>query len=163
MTGKRAAIRDDESRKEWAETKALSGCTVCGRPSACWRGWSVHHILPGRCGRSDEPTNWLFVCAICHDLLEKRQIRNPKTKAVLQTIPLGLALTIKLVRNYEDWSSERLAILSGVRLPSLLAIPAWIENEYRRNHPDPFRPWRPEHKNIVESVNAWIDSYEISR
>lgn len=164
MSGKRNAIRDDGARKRWALDHLVSGCQVCGTSSADFRGFSVHHLLGGNRGRSDEPTNYLLTCGACHDLCENKTVRHPRTGLVIPPIPLGMALAIKLIRDYEGWDRERLRILSGERLPPLLPPHPWIEVVYGQNRPAPFRPWIDDaHTPILAAVNDWIDSYVIER
>lgn len=157
MSGKRKAVKTtaaERQRKAWAEAwlENGGGCMVCGTQTTDFRGYSVHHLLPGRCGRSDEPCNWLVCCASCHDDLENRS-----------KLPLSVALTVKLVRDWPSWDSHRLAALHGKRLPELQPIPKWIEERYLANMPTPFRPWRYDHLSSLALVNEWIRTYEIVR
>lgn len=156
------AIKDPVGRREWALSRLDRGCIVCGTLAPPdFRGFSVHHILGGNCGRSDEPANYALVDGVCHDLAEGRQIRQ--YGKVLPTISLGLMITIKMIRDHEDFSLSRLAELNRERLPHLEPIPDWIERHYKVNHPIPFRPWRPAHAEVVAKANAWIDGHEILR
>lgn len=162
MAGNRRAVKDPEGRKTWTLSKLDGGCQVCGTRNSDWRGFSTHHILGGNCGRSDEPANYLLCCSSCHDLCENRVTRDVRGMTI-PTIPLGMALSLKLIRNHEDWNRERLRQLSGERLPELVPPHSWINVAYGVNCPNPYRPWCNEHIEIIDNINAWIDSYPILR
>jgi hypothetical protein len=164
MAGKRNVQRDNDARKAWALSRLDQGCMSCGMAFVDWRGLSVHHLFPGRCGRSDEPANYLLVCGPCHDVLEgRRVIVNRLALPLLAEARLGVGLTMKLVRNYEDWDRDACARLSGPRMPELEPIPSWIEDRYRQAKPVPYRPFTEEHLPLLEAVNLWIQTYEVTR
>lgn len=139
MYQKANAIHDEASRKNWA--KQRTHCQICGRLKSkpyCGVPHQTHHIIRG--SRSDEPCNFLFVDARCHDLIHDGQIRGDDGE-LLTKLSLGHVLTIKRIREPEEFDAERLAVLFGGTLPDELPIPDFLEIEYRKNRPEPYRPW----------------------
>lgn len=141
---KRAYPVDDEAGRK-ARAKKKTSCLFCGvdrKLAPMLYGGvpcSVHHII--RSGRSDEACNEAFICGRCHDLVHDGNIRDPKTKELLPRLTLGIQLTLKKIRDPENWNPDRLQELFGQALPDLLPIPDFLEREYRQNKPTPFLPW----------------------
>lgn len=108
-------------------------CMVCGREPDVP---SVHHIIGGRGGRSDEAANFLLACWYpCHMVIEGHRISV--NGALLPPLPLGVVLSMK-ARSGElsDADLARLQVLHGRRLPDLLPIPVEFDRAYRLNRPE---------------------------
>jgi hypothetical protein len=160
MAGKRNAIKEAAARKEWGQEHVSGGCMICGIKKADWRGFTVHHIRPGRDGRSDEPCNYLLVCGLCHDLCEGLAKRDNATGLLVPTVPDGMQMTMKWLRDPDDWNLKRLAELSwGERLPLMEPPHSWINGTYQRNQPRLPRPWAEKYLEDLERLNEWIDTY----
>lgn len=147
---------DREALAEFARSHFW--CQACGREGPL----TLHHIIGGRGGRSDEAVN-LFACCWdpCHMLCEGLDIRRPSwTHRTMGTIPgdllpkLGLEIvmtmkirageltrpillnhpgSIELVTSPE-W--DRLTALNGKPLPDLMPVPAHFEALWRQNRPE---------------------------
>lgn len=94
-------------------------CQACGKPSEI----TIHHILGGRAGRSDEACNLLACCwEPCH-----REFAD-------HTANLGVVLSMKLrAGELTQADLDRLQELNGKRLPDLAPIPAEYVESYERN------------------------------
>jgi hypothetical protein len=136
-------VDDEAGRKARAAKK--TACMFCGvsrrRAPALYGGvpCAVHHII--RSGRSDEACNEAFICGRCHDLVHDGNIRDKESGELLPRLTLGIVLTLKRVREPESWDPDRLQALYGSTLPDLEPIPDFLEAEYRKNKPEPYRPW----------------------
>ena len=119
-------VRDVAFRRRWMSERRF--CSACGCPdgAAPWPGMSCHHVL--KFGRSDEATNLLKTCIICHDLCELKTVR--RNGRVLETLPLGAQLTLKYARDPDETDFSRLAELHGGSLPDLLPLPPWVETAW---------------------------------
>ncbi len=127
----RLITRDSKARNAWGLSKL--NCQACGFPfnPPAWGRWrEVHHII-GNVGRSDEPTNWLALCARCHKLAEGQQVRVDGE--LLPVLTLGMCLTIKAHADSEEWDGNRLATLYGSNLPRFDDLPEFFLTELRRN------------------------------
>jgi hypothetical protein len=128
-------VRDEKGRRVWALRHGY--CQACGRTAGAWgREWgglSTHHIVKFR--RSDEPCNFLRLCGRCHDLAEGRQVPMAGG-GYWSALTVGVCLTLKRVREAEEWDQDRLTTLFGRTLPEAAPLPSLIEKEYQRN-----RPW----------------------
>lgn len=106
-------VRDDEGRRQWAVSQRQR-CQVClGRFD--WRGWHCHHII--RFKRSDEPANWLLVCAVCHDKVHDAPNGQPLT--------VGHTLTCKQLAAPDEFDLARLEQLAGHPL-ECEPLPDWL-------------------------------------
>lgn len=94
-------------------------CQACGRYGDC----TIHHIIGGRGGRSDEACNLLYCCARpCH-LDYADHSRN-----------LGVVLSMKLrAGELTEADIDRLQELHGKRLQDLEPIPEPFASKYRMN------------------------------
>lgn len=139
MRPKVKPVKDKIFYRQWAEEH--DHCQACGIDAQRavferWPGLSTHHIVKFR--RSDERCNLLRLCQRCHDLAEGRQIRVGGL--LLPHLTLAVCLGLKLCREPQDMSLERLEELYGRRLPDPGEIPEVIEREYRLHRPhDVFR------------------------
>ena len=110
-------VKDKAARLSYAE--AFCWCQVCprGQCRKDFRGMVIHHLI--RPGRSDEWCNFLFLCAVAHDLCHGYKIR---VKGVLlPCLTLGQQLWIK--RQCGPWNPERLTELYRQNLPDLVEPP----------------------------------------
>lgn len=124
-------VRDPEARQAWAYRHPY--CTACGIDAVAayrerWPGLECHHIV--KPGREDSACNLLRLCHRCHSLAEGLSIRVDGV--LLPKLPLAVCLTIKLVRNPDEFDAVRLAQLYHRALPEMEPIPAVIEAEYVR-------------------------------
>lgn len=131
------AVDDPVLYADWAALRPW--CQACGIGSReavrlRWPGLSRHHVV--KAGRSDEPTNLLMLCRRCHDLAEGLSVREHDV--LLPTLRLGVCLTLKALRDPQEYDPERLARLLHRPLPPLLPVPRAIASEYHRR-----RPWEP--------------------
>lgn len=115
-------------------------CQACG---ADYRPLQVHHILGGRCGRSDEPCNLLRVCGHpCHLLAEQLDVPDDlfeqrSGRVLLPKIFDGMALSMKLrVGELIEADLARLSVLNLGRPLDLLPIPEWFVDQFKRNRPE---------------------------
>jgi hypothetical protein len=123
-------ITDPKARMLWMETGDHGDrCQVCHRPwaRAGWRGFAVHHIIRGANGRSDEPCNFLLVCARCHDMIHDGVYRDERTKELLPAITLGMVLWIK--SHTDEWDESRLTELYHRRLPEWQVLDQYYMTE----------------------------------
>lgn len=111
------ALSDRDALADFARTHFW--CQVCGLDGV----HSLHHIIGGRGGRSDEPANLLMCCwETCHSQFADHS-RN-----------LAIVLTMKLRAGELDEAARvRLKELHGRNLPDLAPIPADLEEAYRLN------------------------------
>ncbi len=126
-------ITDPEARERWAmEGEHFDMCQVCFRPRerSDWRGLTVHHVIRGANGRSDEPCNLFLVCGRCHDMIHDGQYRDEKTGELLPAITLGMVLWAKSQTG--EWEPERLTQLYHRRLPDLEELPDCYKNEQNK-------------------------------
>ncbi len=126
----RKAITNPAAREKWKETGDHGDrCQVCNRPweRSGWRGLTIHHIIHGCGGRSDEPCNFLLACGRCHDMIHDGQYRDEATKELLPTITLGMVLWIK--SRTLVWKPRRLQELYFRKLPAWEILPAYYMNE----------------------------------
>jgi hypothetical protein len=113
-------------------------CMACGVPyyHAAKQNHGVgltrHHVVKFR--RSDEPCNLLTLCGRDHDLAEGRQVRVPggDGSEIYPALTLGVCLTLKTVRDPENWDPGRLAELFGRALPGREPIPEFLQREWLR-------------------------------
>jgi len=106
-------------------------CAACGRSGPI----TVHHIIGGRGGRSDEACNLLALCwEPCHLLAEGMDIIRGLPK-----ITTGIALSMKQRVDPAEFDLERCQVLNGRQLLELEPIPAWAETLFRRNRPEFFQ------------------------
>lgn len=96
-------------------------CQICGDT----RDQTIHHILGGRCGRSDDHCNLLSCCWLpCHSIFADMS-RN-----------LPVILTMKLrAGELTTADLERLKILDGTSL-ELAPIPEYMLVTFERNRPE---------------------------
>ncbi len=102
-----------------AFAKSNHWCQMCGKDGPA----TIHHIIGGRGGRSDEAVNLLYCCLRpCH-LEFADHSRN-----------LGVVLSMKLrAGELDDAALERLTVLHGKRLPDLAEIPEYFTTRYEMN------------------------------
>lgn len=142
LSAKTKPADDTDALGEYA--RAHWFCAACG---ADWNVRHVHHILGGRCGRSDEAANLLMLCASpCHDLAEGLDIvysaevffGGRRQRDLLPKLrPLGIQLSLKLrLGELSAQDLERLAALHGRTLPDPEPIPAWFVDQFRKNRPE---------------------------
>lgn len=125
------AIDDDEWYAEW--NRAHTFCHCCGIPASVasrerWPGLSTHHIV--KQGRSDEACNLIRLCQRCHDLAEGHSIRDTRTGELFPTLPLAVCLTIKRLREPDDYDEARLLRLRGRPLPDPIPLPDVFAEEW---------------------------------
>lgn len=138
---RRGVVKDKDFYAAW--NAAHDYCHCCGiaqhlAPSDYGGvGISTHHVV--KSGRSDEACNLLRLCGRCHDLAEGHTIRRPD-RTTWPKLSLAVCLSIKLVRDPDDFDPVRLAALFGRRLPDALPIPDVFEESYRAR-----RPWDVRH------------------
>jgi hypothetical protein len=115
--------------KDWSNARPY--CMACGIPARKmpFPGASVHHIVKFR--RSDEPTNLLKMCGVCHDSAEGIERIGP-FGIPWPLLPLGVCLSIKAAREPADFDIDRLRVLYGFGLPEMLPIPPEVEASWRR-------------------------------
>jgi len=106
---KSKAVKDKHAAREWALKQDC--CVNCGRRD----NLSVHHIIGGRGGRSDEPCNMLCLCMPCHDLAEDRDVRGPDGE-LLPKLTEGNCLWLKMTYNPKEYDAERLQEMKRCRL-----------------------------------------------
>lgn len=103
-------------------------CQCCGKYGdfGVYGTLTIHHIIGGRGGRSDEPCNLFAACWIpCHSQFAD------------MTVNLPIVLTMKLragEMTVED--VERLETLNGCNLPDLAPIPEEMMIQFERNRPE---------------------------
>lgn len=159
---KSKAIRDQECLREYAQSHHW--CAACGAESHGTHTLTIHHIIGGRGGRSDEECNLLMLgWEPCHMLAEGLDVRGemgyvPRhdfpgiwepSRPLLPKITLGVALAMKVKAGElqrlisPQWDQlvlspewERLTVLHGRTLPDLEAIPPYFEEQWRRNRPE---------------------------
>lgn len=151
MRPKNRPVDDTDALGEYA--RAHDWCAACG---ADYRVRHVHHILGGRCGRSDEDANLLMLCASpCHDLAEGLDVVDEADDGLIRTtsghvvgmsmfqrhLPklraLGIQLSLKLrLGELSAQDLERLAALHGRTLPDPEPIPAFFVEQWKRNRPE---------------------------
>lgn len=138
MRPKNRPVDDTDALGEYARSHWF--CAACG---ADWNVRHVHHILGGRCGRSDEAANLLMLCASpCHDLAEGLDVREYSLRSFKNPLlpklrPLGIQLSLKLrLGELSAQDLERLAALHGRTLPDLEPIPVWFVEQWKRNRPE---------------------------
>ena len=106
-------------------------CQVCRRPTSAyqWRGFAIHHIIGGANVRSDEPCNFLLVCARCHDMVYNGPggHRDERTGEPLPIITLGHTLWIK--SHTDEWDEDRLTALYHQALPAWDILPSYYMDE----------------------------------
>ncbi len=114
---RRKPVKDPDALAAFADSHFF--CQVCGREGAC----TIHHIIGGRGGRSDEARNLLACCLRpCH-LEWADHSKN-----------LGAVLSMKLRAGELDQEAlDRLQELHGKRLPDLAPIPERFAVSYERN------------------------------
>ncbi len=133
MFAKAGIVRSKRAVEKWKESGDHGDrCQVCHRTWARsgWRGLSVHHIIHGSNGRSDEPCNMLLVCGRCHDMIHDGQYRDEVTKELLSAITLAMVLWIK--SQTTEWDGERLTALYHRRLPECEPLAEYYLNERLR-------------------------------
>lgn len=141
MAAKSKAVDDVDFVRRWRSTKWF--CAACGRAGEI----TVHHLIGGRGGRSDEACNLLALCwEPCHMLAEGESIPRPirgefqdDHPGYLPKITLAIALAMKLRVEPEEYCEMRLTVLHGRRLPEPAEIPTWFETLFRRNRPEGFK------------------------
>lgn len=125
-------LKPVKSKRTLGEYAArVQWCEACGVPAdAEGRIWDatleLHHII--KRGRSDERTNLIRLCRICH-------CRAEATSAPKFWLTLGVILSIKKLRDPTGWDAKRLAELRLKNLPDLLPIPQALLDEFSK--------WRP--------------------
>ncbi len=145
MAPKSKAVKSRTTLGEFAD--AHYWCMACGRDGPA----TIHHIIGGRGGRSDELCNLLYLCwSPCHQLAESENIQDPSDDGLLRDrdgkvvgmvafqrylpkITLGIALSMKLRCGELDAAGlSRLAVLNGCSLPDPEQIPEWFQTQYAR-------------------------------
>jgi len=101
---KRAAVKAPRLLRECHAE--MSECLSCG--SVVRSTLELHHLVGGRGGRSDERTNLVALCRVCHGL-----VNTP-------ALPFGRLLWLKWLHQPEEVSWERLTLLHGRWLPELV-------------------------------------------
>lgn len=130
---RRAGVkRDARARRRWAE--AHPWCMVCGIPAhlAPWPHLQCHHLA--RPVRSDEPPNWLMLCARRHDLAHGATVRVDGRE--LPRLTFAHLLWAKRRAGPSEHDPARLAELLHRAVPDPESVPEWFEREYLF-----WRPW----------------------
>lgn len=147
---KSKAVDDVPMVREWRNRHDY--CAACGLRGPI----TVHHILGGRDGRSDEACNLLALCwSPCHQLAEGLDVRfhdvrgvkrlsgnvaellagNEPTVDDLPLMPkltIGHCLTLKMRADPDEYDEVRLQELRGSRLPDPEPLPEFFEQMYQR-------------------------------
>lgn len=110
-------------------------CQICGDTG----DQTIHHILGGRCGRSDEHPNLLACCWItCHSQFADHSANLP------------IILTMKLrAGELTAADLERLRELDGTSL-ELAPIPEKLLRQFEANRPEVMM-----HSAIAQAVHEW--------
>ncbi|HEV3343075.1 MAG TPA: HNH endonuclease [Pirellulales bacterium] len=97
-------------------------CAVCHLPNDVgWPQPCAHHIVKRSRRRVDEPWNLLWVCGLCHAVLEgERMFRNGRRLL----LSFANALWCKRDANPEEFDRAKLAAAYGRPLPRLQKPPA---------------------------------------
>lgn len=124
-------IKNPKLYTQW--NKEHTHCQCCGVSSsmAVWPGLTTHHII--KSGRSDEPTNLLRLCPLCHDAAEG--LSHKRDGVILPGLPVAICLRIKREREPGCYDAVRLAELRGSNLPQEEDIPdiyraLWCSNQH---------------------------------
>ena len=122
-------IRDPEGRRMWAR-RQYPRCQVCGRPDRLcdFRGLSVHHICRFR--RSDEPTNFLLVCGVCHDAIHFVDHVGDDGE-VLEQLTVPMQFAIKKLRAPEEYDEQRLLVLWARVSYDPEPVPEWVQEKWK--------------------------------
>ncbi len=113
--------------EEWAERR--EHCSACGVSKKAARRRDGQAPGPRHIcliNRVNEPGNLLFLCARCARLADGKGEPH---------MGIGVLLTIKVVRDPDEYDPGLLAVLFGQELPDLMPVPDAIEREFRRHHP----------------------------
>lgn len=115
-------------------------CQACGKDGDA----TIHHIIGGRGGRSDEACNLLYLCwEPCHMLAEGLDVPHPDwgrwhyATRLLPKLTLGIQLSMKFrADELTPETMDRLEHLHGRALPPMEPIPKLFIQLYRRNRPE---------------------------
>ena len=145
--GRMKAVDDVPAVRAWRMKR--DWCAACGRAFNEFHNPTVHHIIGGRGGRSDEPCNLLALCwEPCHMLAEGLDIPDPRDKfnvlvssgesrsRLLPKITLAVAIAMKARSDPDEVDLDRLAELNGKPLPDATEIPAFFNALFLHNRPE---------------------------
>ena len=136
---RRKAVNDVHAVRAW-RLKA-DWCAACGRTFNEFHSPTVHHILGGRCGRSDEPCNLLALCwEPCHMLAEGYDIPfidyDRMQSRLMPKITLAIAIALKQRADPDEVDLDRLAELNGKPLPDAVEVPEFFNALFLNNRPE---------------------------
>ncbi len=146
MAPKIHSVPEGPDRVEWGRKRTW--CYACGAGEYGVHVLTTHEIVGGRGGRSQEPCNWLRLgMHPCHDLATGHDIRSFIEKinnghlltvpgGLLPKLTLAIQLTLKQLRDPEEWTEMRLTVLHGRRLPAAEPIPEFFRQLFKRNRPE---------------------------
>lgn len=120
LADKNKPVHSPETLAEYHRTHWY--CLACGRDCE----GTVHHIIGGRGGRSDEFPNLFYACWFpCHSVFAD------------MTKNLGAVLAMKARAGELDAAGEsRLEALNGKRLPEVRVIPEHFQTSWKMNRPE---------------------------
>lgn len=127
---KRKPIKDKKAYDLWGMLhRYCQGCGISAADAALRDGvgLSRHHLVKFK--RSDEPTNLLCFCWREHHLAEMGVLYRGQVK--LPTLPLAVCLTLKKLRDPDEFDPARLEELYGQCLPDPEPIPDFLLKEWR--------------------------------
>lgn len=120
-------------------------CQACGRPESSSVALTIHHIIGGRGGRSDEFCNLLRVCWFpCHMLFEGHHVlrkdwitRGEGHDPYLPIMCYMVAMAMKeRVGELTGEGYRRLEALHGKNFPEPVPIPEPFVELFRKNRPE---------------------------
>jgi len=134
--GKAGIVKDPDLLA--AMHKESTRCQRCGRSAADQTAYGesirleLHHIIGGSRGRSDERTNLLMLCHVCHGT------------AGTNAFPLDEVLWCKWATAPDEIDWARLAVLFRRFLPDPVPSPFWAQYVHRTGqgiiHPGELTP-----------------------
>lgn len=137
--------KDEHFYRMWA--LAHDFCQGCGRSDAQSRRdfggipLSTHHFIKQH--RAHEACVLLRLCWRDHALAENERPGAIYFPAGVRpaSISIGLCMTLKMAREPEEVDWDRCRQLRGSNLPDFAPVPAWLEEEFRRNRPRDRERW----------------------